>query len=93
MWDALQEEWGKIEQEYIDKLYQSMLERVAAVIEANGSHTRYWNNFLNCFWNKGDIETMGGESDNQISNAQYLLSSLSYYTLKMPDNILFTSYT
>ena len=40
MWDALQEEWGKIEQEYIDKLYQGMLERVAAVIEANGSHTR-----------------------------------------------------
>ena len=49
-----------------------MLERVAAVIEANGSHIRYWNNFLNCFWNKGDIETMGGKSDNQISNAQYL---------------------
>ena len=35
MWDALQKEWGKIEQEYIDKLYQSMQERVAVVKEAN----------------------------------------------------------
>ena len=41
MWAALQEEWGGIEEEYIDKLYQSMPERIAALIAAKGGHTRY----------------------------------------------------
>jgi hypothetical protein len=41
MWAALQEEWGKIEPEYIEKLYQSIPARVAALIEAKGGYTRY----------------------------------------------------
>jgi hypothetical protein len=41
LWDALVEEWGTIEEEYITKLYESMPRRVQALLEAKGGHTRY----------------------------------------------------
>ncbi len=41
MWVALQEEWELIEEGYVERLYQSMPERVVALIKAKGSHTRY----------------------------------------------------
>jgi transposase len=41
MWVALQEEWAGIEDDYIEKLYQSMPDRVAALLKAKGSWTKY----------------------------------------------------
>jgi hypothetical protein len=41
LWEALQEEWAKLDVEYIRKLYESMPRRVAAVVEAKGGHTKY----------------------------------------------------
>lgn len=41
LWEVLQEEWAKLDIDYIQKLYESMLRRVAAVIETRGGHTRY----------------------------------------------------
>ena len=41
MWAALVEEWGNIENDYIEKLYESMPRRVAALLEAKGGHTKY----------------------------------------------------
>jgi len=41
MWVALQEEWAGIEDDYLEKLYQSMPTRVQALLEANGSWTKY----------------------------------------------------
>ena len=41
MWDALQEEWENFSQEALDKLYESMLCHVAALVEAWGGHTKY----------------------------------------------------
>jgi len=41
MWTALQEEWAQIEMEYIEKLFQSMPERVATLVKAKGAYTRY----------------------------------------------------
>ena len=41
MWAALVEEWGNIENDYIEKLYESMPQRVAALLEAKGGHTKY----------------------------------------------------
>jgi len=36
LWVALQEEWGKLDQEYIDKLYSSMPKRVKELVKAEG---------------------------------------------------------
>ncbi len=41
LWAVLIEEWNNIESEYIDRLFESMPERVAALLEAKGGHTRY----------------------------------------------------
>ena len=41
MWTVLQEEWAQIEMEYIEKLFQSMPERVATLVKAKGGYTRY----------------------------------------------------
>ena len=41
LWEALVEEWGNIEDDYITKLYESMPDRVQALLEAKGAHTRY----------------------------------------------------
>ena len=41
LWEALVEEWGMMEDDYIGKLYESMPRRVQALLEAKGGHTRY----------------------------------------------------
>ncbi|KAI0245576.1 hypothetical protein BJV78DRAFT_1137559, partial [Lactifluus subvellereus] len=41
MWSALQEEWANFSMEALHKLYESMPHRVAALVEAKGSHTKY----------------------------------------------------
>jgi transposase len=41
MWVALQEEWGKIEVEFINQLANSMPECVEAVRKVRGGHTKY----------------------------------------------------
>ena len=41
LWMALQKEWANIEEEYIERLCESMLNRVQALIEAEGSWTKY----------------------------------------------------
>ena len=43
MWTALQEEWANIDEDYIEKLYESMPNRVpvAALLKAKGSWTKY----------------------------------------------------
>jgi hypothetical protein len=40
LWEALVEEWGNIEDDYITKLYESMPDRIQALLEAKGAHTR-----------------------------------------------------
>jgi hypothetical protein len=41
LWEALVE-WGNIEDDYyITKLYESMPDRIQALLEAKGAHTRY----------------------------------------------------
>jgi hypothetical protein len=39
--EALQEEWENFPQDALDKLYESMLHRVAALIAAWGGNTKY----------------------------------------------------
>lgn len=41
LWEAMQEEWYKIPQSYIDALYRSLPDRMAAVCGARGGNTRY----------------------------------------------------
>jgi transposase len=41
MWEALQEEWKNISQDFLDTLYESMTRRVQAVIKAKGGNTKY----------------------------------------------------
>ena len=41
LWSILQEEWGKIDPNFINTLVQSMPHRVQAVIEAKGGSTKY----------------------------------------------------
>ena len=41
LWEALQEEWYKIPNDYIASLYQSLPDRVAALVSAEGNATRY----------------------------------------------------
>jgi hypothetical protein len=41
MWEALQDEWNNFLKETLDKLYESMPYRVAALKEARGNHTKY----------------------------------------------------
>lgn len=41
LWDALQEEWHKIDVEYITHLYEGMPRRISALIAAKGSYTKY----------------------------------------------------
>lgn len=41
MWAALQEEWDNFPQDKLDKLYESMPHRVAALVKAQGGHTKY----------------------------------------------------
>ena len=41
LWVALQEEWYSIDQAFIDKLYDSIPDRVHAVYKAHGGNTRY----------------------------------------------------
>ena len=41
LWEILQEEWAKIDLEYIGKLYHSMRNRLDAVLSQNGGNTEY----------------------------------------------------
>jgi hypothetical protein len=41
MWGALQEEWMSVEEDYIEKLFQSMPDRIQALLKAKGSWTKY----------------------------------------------------
>ena len=41
LWEVLQEEWENFPQEALDKLYESMPHRIAAVIAARGGNTKY----------------------------------------------------
>ena len=41
LWDALVEEWGNIEEDYIKRLFESMLCRVQALLDVKGGHTKY----------------------------------------------------
>ncbi|KAF8836022.1 hypothetical protein BDN67DRAFT_911910 [Paxillus ammoniavirescens] len=41
LWEALVEEWGQINVDYIVKLYESVPCRVEALLEAKGGHTKY----------------------------------------------------
>jgi len=41
LWLALQEEWLNIDQDFIDRLYESIPNRVCAVLKAWGGETRY----------------------------------------------------
>lgn len=41
LWSVIEEEWYKIPQDYIDKLYWSMCERIKEVIRLKGNITRY----------------------------------------------------
>jgi hypothetical protein len=41
LWAALVEEWGNIEIDYIEKLYESMPRRVEALLLAKGGHTKH----------------------------------------------------
>jgi len=41
MWTALQEEWGQIEDNFIEGLFQSMPTRVQALLKAKGAWTKY----------------------------------------------------
>ncbi len=41
LWVALQEEWANFPKPALDKLYQSMPSRVAALLKARGGHTKY----------------------------------------------------
>jgi hypothetical protein len=41
MWVALQEEWANFPSAALDKLYESMPRRVAALLKARGGHTKY----------------------------------------------------
>ena len=40
--------WRTITPEYLERLYQSMPRRMAAVIAAHGGHTKYWESFWTC---------------------------------------------
>ena len=41
LWEALVEEWGHIDQDFIMTLFESMPRRVQALLEAKGGHTKY----------------------------------------------------
>jgi hypothetical protein len=41
LWVALQEEWANFPQVALDKLFESMPRRVAALLKARGGHTKY----------------------------------------------------
>lgn len=41
LWAALQEEWGMIDQGFIDRLYESLPNRVCDVMKAKGGETWY----------------------------------------------------
>ena len=41
LWQALLEEWALIEDDYIAKLYDSMVDQVQVLLEAKGGHTKY----------------------------------------------------
>ena len=41
LWEALSEEWDKIDQSTLDRLIDSMPDRVAAVVKAEGAHTKW----------------------------------------------------
>jgi transposase len=41
LWENLETVWNGIDQDFIDRLYESMPERIQAVLAAHGKHTRY----------------------------------------------------
>jgi hypothetical protein len=41
LWAALQEEWGMIDQGFIDRLYKSLPNHVRDVMKAKGGETQY----------------------------------------------------
>ena len=41
LWEALKEEWEKLDMNAVRALYESMPRRIAALEEAGGSYTRY----------------------------------------------------
>ncbi|KZO89559.1 hypothetical protein CALVIDRAFT_491646 [Calocera viscosa TUFC12733] len=41
LWEALQEEWEGLSISYVQSLYASMPQRLADLVEAKGSYTKY----------------------------------------------------
>ena len=41
LWEAFQEEWMRIDMDYITRLYDSILDQVDAIQKASGGETRY----------------------------------------------------
>jgi FKBP-type peptidyl-prolyl cis-trans isomerase 2 len=41
LWAALDVAFGKVDPEYIKRLYASMIRRLTAVVVANGANTKY----------------------------------------------------
>lgn len=41
LWEVLQEEWAKLDIEYVRKLYMSMPRQVACLKDAKGGYTKY----------------------------------------------------
>ncbi|KAI7815751.1 hypothetical protein BC939DRAFT_384181, partial [Gamsiella multidivaricata] len=41
LWQAVLEEWEKVPEDFVRKLYESMPDRVQAVLKAKGGHRRY----------------------------------------------------
>ncbi|KAA1469577.1 hypothetical protein DENSPDRAFT_759649, partial [Dentipellis sp. KUC8613] len=41
LWEALQEEWAKLDVQAIHHLYESMPRQVEALLEAKGGYTKY----------------------------------------------------
>ena len=42
LWEFVQEEWGKMDKEFLAKLYNGLPRRIEALKEADDAYTRYW---------------------------------------------------
>ena len=43
LWEAIEEEWDKIEAEFCMKLISTMPKRIQDVFKAKGGYTNWWN--------------------------------------------------
>ena len=76
LWEALQEEWENFPQEAPDKLYESMLCRIAALIAARGGNTKYWIFYSKIFFCSFTI----GHLFQPIADVQKNCTPLSRFT-------------